>query len=173
MVLMLTLWGCDNLSEPAGKLVGPTDQSNILIIGKGPRGSTIARESDPTVGFVTAEIDKKGGALSIGDHVLYIPAGAVEKPTTFRMRKMPGDIKVGLTATRKTPNDVGHAGFNVPVYLTLSYANGQNMKAIGQLKILWIKPDGSTEAQPSQVKSSDKVVVGELTHFTDFGLGWP
>jgi hypothetical protein len=173
LALTLLLWGCDNLSDPSSKLTGPTDQSNILIIERDADGYTIARETDPAVGVVSALIDQKGGSLSIGEHILTVPAGAVDAPTVFTMSKLQKDIKIGLTATRLLPNDVGHAGFNVPVRLSLSYANAKTVPDADALKVLWLKPDGSQVVQPSQVDETHHDVTGLIYHFTDFGLGWP
>jgi hypothetical protein len=170
LALTLVMWGCDNLSET--KLTGPSDESNILIITKDANGYTIAQETDPAVGIVSASIDENGGSLNIGNHVLTVPAGAVSQPTLFTMTKLVDDIKIGLTATRLLPNDVGHAGFNVPVTLSLSYANAAVPNAEA-LKILWIKPDGSQVVQPSLVDAAGQDVIGTLSHFSDYGVGWP
>ena len=113
--LTMVLWGCESLSENA--LVGPGEKSEILIIETDENGYTTARETDPAVGVVTAIIDRNGGSLNIGNHVLTVPAGAVDYPTTFVMTKLVDEIEVGLTATRLLPNDVGRQGFKVPVKL--------------------------------------------------------
>ena len=106
--LMLVAYGCDTVSESA--LTGPGEKSEILIIERDESGYTVARETDPAVGVVTAIIDRNGGTLNIGNHVLTVPVGAVDGPTTFTMTKLVDEIEVGLTATRLLPNDVGHAG---------------------------------------------------------------
>jgi hypothetical protein len=173
LALMLTVWGCDNLSDSGSRLTGPSEQSDALIKTTGSGGSVIARETDATVGTVAAVIGKRGGVISIGEHMLIVPAGAVDRPTTFQMTKVPGKIEMGLTATQVTPNDVGHAGFNVPVTLVLSYANIEKIQPVRKLKVMWVKADGSTEVMPSQVYTSQKVVYGSLGHFSDYGVGWP
>lgn len=170
--LTLVLWGCESLSENA--LVGPGDKSDILIIEKDANGYTIARETDPAVGVVTAVIDENGGSLNIGNHVLTVPAGAVDAPTTFTMTKLVDDIEVGLTATRLLPNDVGHQGFNVPVRLSLSYANAAQVPAnLADMKVVWVKANGSFEAQPSLVDASGEAVIGELNHFSRYAVAIP
>ena len=60
-------------------------------------------------------------------------------PTTFVMNKLPGEIKVDLTATRLLPNDVGSAGFLKPVRLSLSYADAANVTDPSKLSISWVK----------------------------------
>lgn len=168
--LTLVMWGCESLSENA--LVGPGDRSDILLIDTNEDGYTIARETNPTVGVATAVIDQNGGSLAIGKNVLTVPAGAVDGPTTFTMTKLVNEIEVGLTATRLLPNDVGSRGFNVPLKLSLSYAGATEVPAnAAELKVLWVKADGSIEAQPTAVNTSGKFAVGSLTHFSQYALG--
>jgi hypothetical protein len=167
--LTLVMWGCESLSENA--LMGPGDRSDILIVETDENGYTIARETDPAVGVVTAVIDQNGGSLNIGNHVLTVPAGAVDGPTTFTMTKLVDEIEVGLTATRVLPNDIGRRGFNVPVKLSLSFANASGALDAGDLKVLWVKPNGDLEEQPTVVDSSDEAAVGSLTHFSQYALG--
>ena len=172
LALTLVLWGCESLSENA--LVGPGDKSDILIIETDENGFTRARETDPTVGVVTAVIDQNGGSLNIGNHVLTVPAGAVDAPTTFVMSKLVDEIEVGLTATRLLPNDIGRQGFNVPLRLSLSYANAAEVPAnVNALKVAWVKADGTYEVQSSFVDESGDAVIGELNHFTAYAVVYP
>jgi hypothetical protein len=170
LALTLVMYGCENLSESA--LVGPGEQSEILIVERDAEtGYTVARETDPAVGVVSSIIDEHGGSLSIGNHVLTVPAGAVDAPTTFTMTKLVDEIEVGLVATRLLPNDVGHAGFHVPVSLSLSYASAEEVPAnLADLKIVWVKPNGQMEAQPSAVDAADEAVIGTLSHFSGYAL---
>jgi hypothetical protein len=171
LALTLTLYGCENLSE----ISGPSEKaSEILLIDRDESGYTVARETDPAVGVVTAIIDQNGGSLSIGNHVLTVPVGAVDYPTTFTMTKLVDEIEVGLTATRLLPNDVGRRGFNVPVSLSLSYANATEVPAnASEMKVGWVKADGSIEVQQSQVDPSGEVVVGSLKHFSAYAIVIP
>jgi hypothetical protein len=170
--LTMVLWGCESLSENA--LVGPGDKSDILIIMRDSAGFTIARETDPAVGVVTAEIDENGGSLNIGNHVLTVPAGAVDAPTIFTMTKLVDEIEVGLTATRLLPNDVGSQGFNVPVKLSLSYANAAAVPAnAASMKVVWVKANGQLMAQPTEVDASGAAVIGTLEHFSSYAIAIP
>ena len=74
LALTMVLYGCESLSENA--LVGPGERSEILITTTNGDGYTVARETDPSVGVVSAVIDQNGGALNIGKHSLTVPAGA-------------------------------------------------------------------------------------------------
>ena len=172
LALSMAMVGCDSVQD--GALMGPGSSSEILIITQDENGYTTAVETDPLVGVVTAVIDANGGELNIGPHRLLVPAGAVSHPTTFVMNKLPGEIKVGLTATRLLPNDVGAAGFQKPVRLTLSYENAANVSsdAEGRLQVLWQKVDGSFEAQQSYVDFGENEVRANLNHFSIYTLGW-
>ena len=170
--LTMVLWGCESLSESA--LMGPGEKSDIVIIERDESGYTAVRETDPTVGVVTAIIDQNGGSLNIGNHVLTVPVGAVDAPTTFVMTKLVDEIEVNLTATRLLPNDIGHQGFNVPVRLSLSYANATEIPAdVNVMKVFWKKADGSLEAQPTVVNESSEAVIGSLNHFSGYLVGQP
>jgi hypothetical protein len=173
LALTLVQYGCENL-EPSSALVGPGDTSEILVVNTDQNGYTVARETDPTVGVVSSIIDQNGGSLSIGNHVLTVPAGAVDGPTTFTMSKLVDQIEVGLTATRVLPNDVGSAGFSVPVTLSLSYANAAEVPAnASEMKVGWVKANGSIEVQRSQVDASGEVVIGSLNHFSAYAIVMP
>jgi hypothetical protein len=178
----LLVTGCDNLSDPSSALTGPSDKSDVLITVKTRSGFTIARETDPSVGVVTALIDRNGGALSIGNHVLTVPAGAVDGPTVFTMTKPAGTLKLDLTATSVVPgtrlpslnaNNVGRNGFNVPVSLAISYYNVEGVSDPSKLKVGWVKPNGTVEIQQSQVDVFGKVVVGTLHHFSAYAIVIP
>jgi hypothetical protein len=172
LALSVVMVGCDSVKESA--LVGPGSSSEILIIDRDENGYTTATETDPLVGVVTAIIDSNGGELNIGPHRLLVPAGAVRFPTTFVMSKLPGQIEVGLTATRLLPNDAGRAGFLKPVRLTLSYENAANVTdtAEPELEILWKKADGTYEPQQSYVDQAGDEVVANLNHLSIYTLGW-
>lgn len=175
VALSLLLWSCDNLSEPSGALLGPGDAAHNLVTTTSKDGYTVARESSATAGSVVGVIGESGGKLVLGQHVLEVPAGAVSGPTTFTMSTVVSDeIKVSLTATQVTTNDIGERGFATPVRLTLSYKNASEIPDNEEdLTILWVKLDGSKEPQPSSVDVQGKRVSSPLGHFSDYALGFP
>jgi hypothetical protein len=127
----------------------------------------MVQETDPTVGTVTAVIDEKGGSLSIGGTTLDVPAGAVDGPTTFTVNKPNGELAFDFSATRNTPNDIGSAGFPVPLKLTIDYSDIPN--AMDAPAVIWIKPDGRAEALQTKVDSANKTMTAEVTHFSIYG----
>jgi hypothetical protein len=176
LAVTLVLAGCENTDQ----LTSPTlkqkvGHERVVVTEYGDHGYKMVQETDPTVGTVTAVIDQSGGSLSIGGTTLAIPAGAVSAPTTFTVNKPNGELTYDFTATRETPNDVGSAGFAVPLTLTISYAGvSSEMEAP---VIVWIKPDGNAEALPTVVNAAAQTMSAQVTHFSIYGgadtlLGW-
>lgn len=172
--MSLVLWSCSDLQE--GPLA-PGQADEMLLTYETSSGYTVARETDPSVGVVTATIDEAGGALSIGKHLLHIPAGAVSGATVFTMSKAPGDIKVSLSATSTRmgalPNDVGAKGFQKPLKLSLHYGSSFNDTKARDARIIWLKPLGGTETQATSLDTQGKWVIGSITHFSDYAIGFP
>jgi hypothetical protein len=165
--------GCSDAASSSA-VTGPGEISRVRVVEQLGSGFTIVRETDAATGVVSGEIGSAGGSLSIGNHVLTVPAGAVTEPTLFKMTKEPGEIGFELSATRDEYNDVGHAGFNVPVTLTLSYADGAGVPVdASKLKVVWVKTDGTLAAQPTAVDAENQEAVGLLYHFSRYSLAFP
>ncbi|HEX2166843.1 MAG TPA: hypothetical protein VHG09_06345, partial [Longimicrobiales bacterium] len=117
-----------------------------------------------------------GGLLSILNHVLAVPAGAVDEPTLFSMTVLQnGYVEVELTATPKSLlrrlffwRRIEEVNFNVPVELSLSYANATNVTDPSRLKIMRVNPDGRHEILPSTIDYEKKTVTAELDHFSRY-----
>jgi hypothetical protein len=117
-----------------------------------------------------------GGVLALLNHVLNVPAGAVDEPTLFSMTVLQnGYIEVELTATPKSLlrrlffwRRVEEVNFNVPVELSLSYANATNVTDPSRLKIMRVNPDGRHEILPSIVDLENETVTAELDHFSRY-----
>lgn len=172
IALSVVMAGCDGAKD--GALTGPGSSSEVLITSTDGDGYVTAKETNPTVGVVSAVIDQNGGELRLGKNSLVVPAGAVDAPTTFTMTRADDEIRFDLTATRLLLNDVGAQGFLKPVRLKLSYHDASNVSSSneGTLRILWEKGDGSFEAQQSFVETGIKSVTANLNHFSIYTLGW-
>jgi hypothetical protein len=165
----LVLGGCENTSglTAPSTLEHKIGNERVVITEYGDEGYKMVQETDPTVGTVTAVIDQNGGSLSIGGTRLDVPAGAVSAPTTFTVNKPNGELAFDFSATRNTPNDIGSAGFPVPLKLTIDYSKiPNNMEAPA---VIWIKPDGRAEALQTQVDAENKTMTAEVTHFSIYG----
>lgn len=130
-----------------------------------------------------AVIGADGGYLYSGDHILWVPKGAVDLPTEFKIQvfsPISGDSAVAgvtlkavrISETGDTIN-VGKAGFLKPVILAVSYAETDVVDP-SATKLLWIREPGVVEQVPNQFLYPDKKwVVGYLEHFSEYGIGWP
>lgn len=128
--------------------------------------------------YVEKTIGREGGYVYLDLHYLYVPEGAVNRPTVFRMTTWGnGRIGVDLTATRvgsHRTNDVGHSGFRKPVYLYFSYAHAENAPADPRdIQVVWVKDGGELKPQPTHVFQDHQTAVGVLQHFSDYALAWP
>src|SRR5438309_11781 len=74
---------------------------------------------------VTDTIGPKGGSITVGPHVLFIPAGALKRRVSitaslhFRPRGLTGKTGLQVNAVRFKPK----LKFQAPAYLVRSYAN--------------------------------------------------
>ena len=80
-----------------------------------PESVLLTCEPQPYV-VVTAEIDRKGGLLTVGNHSLKIPQGALSHPVTITMEQVEGPVN----SVRFSPEGLH---FETPAVLTLSYKN--------------------------------------------------
>lgn len=142
-----------------------------MMSAQGSPGLSIVEDSTSGVGGVTAVIDSRGGELKLGNQTLLVPAGAVDAATLFTMKKSSKALRVTLTASREAPNDVGSAGFATPLTLSFRYGNAASLPGDpSDIRIVWIRRDGSFEPQPTTVNLASRVVSGELSHFSDYAL---
>ena len=128
LALATTLAACESVGD-AGALLEPKhEQEQVLISWKLGNGYTVVRETEESVGSVEAVIGSSGGTLVLGGHILFVPQGAVDADTRFRIIKDDGDhVRLRLTASRNGENEIGRRGFNRPVTLMLSYEQAANV----------------------------------------------
>lgn len=168
LALSAALWGCDGATGALGPGGARMDAA------PGGSGYTVVKEKDITVGTVTAVIGVAGGRMTLGKHVLSVPAGAVDAPTTFVMTRVGDDLRFSLTATQLLLNDVGSRGFKAPVTLTISYQDAATPPLDEtKLRIIWIQSATAQQVQASTVDVTGKKVSAGLSHFSDYGLGDP
>jgi hypothetical protein len=120
-------------------------------------------------------IGAAGGRLTLGLHQLMVPAGAVTRPTRFRMSKVFGEqVRIDLTAFNLVTN-AAIDSFPRPVELWLSYrfAHISNTE-LEDVAVLWLKESSEGVEQipvPTRVERRTKHVVGSLTHFSQYAMG--
>ena len=176
-VLALVALGACEQAGDKGLLLEPKHEAEqVLISWKMGNGYTIVSETEESVGKVEAVIGREGGMVTLGKHMLLIPAYAVTAPTTFKMWKEDGDhVRIHLTASRYGNNDVGSRGFNRPVRLMLSYEGAKNLSTAdaASAAVLYVRGDNRVEPLPSLVNYYDRWVGTDLRHFSEYGIGWP
>lgn len=164
---LIGLAGCENASQPFGpEPVGPA----LSLEASGSISWTIL-DGPEEIGGTHALIGAEGGELRLGNQTLIVPAGAVDAPTLFTMKKGGSKLRVTLSASRLEYNDIGAAGFAKPLDLIFSYGNVASLPGDPEdLVIVWIRPDGTYEPQPTTVDTTAKTVTGEISHFSDYAM---
>ncbi len=168
-VLALALSGCETAKGPTEAM--PPQKARF----EGSGSVKLVKGEIPAFS-VSQEIGPSGG-LIVGatGYSLVVPSGAVLQPTVFTFESLSsGYLKVKLTATAvgsSDLNDVGRAGFQVPLTLSLSTAGAEidlNGKGV---TIVWVRPDGVLERMPSSFDLTTKIATGKLTHFSQYAVG--
>ncbi len=168
LAVALVFSACENTDQfTAPSLKQKVGNERVVVTEYGENGYKLVRETDPAVGTVSGVFDQNGGSLSIGGTTLTIPAGAVSAPTTFTINRPDGELTFDFSATQNTANDVGSAGFAVPLSLTISYAGVNG--TVNNPVIVWIKPSGYAEPQPTTVDSTAKTMTAPINHFSVYG----
>jgi hypothetical protein len=168
LAVTLVFAACENTDQlTSPSLHQKAGSERVVVTEYGDQGYKMVQETDPTVGTVTAVIDENGGSLSIGGTTLAIPAGAVSGATTFTVNKPNGELAYDFSATQQTPNDVGSAGFAVPLTLTISYAGvGDRMAAP---VIVYINDRGRVVPLATKVNTAGRTMTAEIRHFSIYG----
>lgn len=105
-----------------------------------------------------------GGTLTVGDHTLSIPAGALEEPVVIVGQSVPSlNVEMDLA-----PDGLS---FDKPVALTLSYGHCGGGAGDGSpYRIVYIDEDGTLEDRPSTDDKVGRRVTGWLDHFSRYAI---
>jgi hypothetical protein len=171
LLITTALGGCETSTAP----VAP----DPLLPEAAPSLSSHRGSYHPVAGTIPqvdlqSVIGPEGGTLGVKGFFLTVPRGAVSAPTVFTFRSHDTGI-VAVTLTASTPgsareNDVGEAGFTVPLTLSLSYDPAGGMPRWSRLVVAWIRPDGTLEPVPSAFNPVQRLIVGRLSHFSQYTL---
>jgi hypothetical protein len=162
----LAIAGCAEQSDPAQRLLQPDAPRAESSAGwKKVAGNMPAFR-------VTGVIDANGGTLGVPGYWVTVPARAVSQPTEFVFESVgEGYLSVRLTATSvgsRQTNDVGEAGFAVPVLLSEQLDAAGGLPQWGRMVIAWERPDGVLDPVPSYFNPPTKVMTGRLSHFSQY-----
>ena len=169
---LVTVAACgDNLSQPT------VLEPQMMTLSVGQQTFTRIEERAPSTSLLSLSriIGLLGGTISVANHSVTVPFGAVTLPTLFTLTYAGnGYVEVDATATITDLLgrilDVGGLGFKKPVTMTLSYARATNVTDPSRLKIVRLNPNGQHEVMPSTVNTWKKTVSAQLDHFSRYAL---
>lgn len=123
---------------------------------------TVFRCETPSYGSVTQTVGRYGGAIKIGPHSLYIPAGALSGPVAITATASAGSqVKVDFQ-----PHGLR---FEEPAILTLSYAHCSSSPS--RPKIVYVNDLLSIlELLPSLNDTYRERVIGRIDHFSGYAF---
>jgi hypothetical protein len=116
---------------------------------------------------VTQTIGPDGGAIQVGVHTLWIPAGAFDTPVTITA-VAPSDT------VRRVQFQPEGLTFLQPAWLTMSYADCNVLGSSLPKRIAYTTADLLLilEYLPSWDDLSGQTVTGQVQHFSDYALAW-
>lgn len=171
LALVPVFTACERAADISGLTEGPT------VAAKPAKGvKVLTRQGVATGGTVYSEWISKGksATLTIGKYQIFIPKGAVRKPTIFRMTVLTDSvIGVSLQAWDNSFQPVTQ--FQVPLRLTLPYdeASDTELQHPDRLLLANIVSNTDTSILELVAPSIDPVnrtITGNITHFSIWSL---
>jgi len=168
-VLMVALVVCVIAScsdrAPTAPPIAPTPDASL--IGDLLRPTGLLQCSALPAASATQTIGPAGGSITVGPHVLKIPAGALSQLTTITATL---DVNRGVNGIRFQPEGLQFAS---SAYLTMSYAN---CNLLGRLLPKRIAYTNNLLDILSYLLSVDnlftKKVTGQVRHFSEYVIAW-
>jgi hypothetical protein len=140
---------------------------NASLIGDLLRPTGLLQCSALPAASSTKTIGSAGGSITVGPHILRIPAGALDKPTTITATL---DTDRGVNGIHFAPEGLQ---FDAPAYLTMSYAN---CNLLGRLLPKRIAYTSNLLDIVEYLLSIDnlwtKKVTGRVNHFSEYVIAW-
>jgi hypothetical protein len=136
----------------------------------------VTRQTVSTSGVVYSQwiSGGKSTTLTIGKYELFVPKGAVKKPTLFRMQVLSGDvIGVSLNAWDNSFQPVTQ--FQAPLRLTLPYDDADFSQFENPSKLLLANIVSDTDTSILELVSPSidpihQTITGNITHFSIWSL---
>ena len=140
---------------------------NASLLGDLLRPTGLLQCSALPAASSTQTVGSAGGSITVGPHILRIPAGALDKPTTITATL---DNDRGVNGIVFAPEGLR---FDSPAYLTMSYAN---CNLLGKLLPKRIAYTTNLLDIVEYLLSIDnlftKKVTGRVTHFSEYVIAW-
>jgi hypothetical protein len=150
---------------PTAPMTAPAPDASL--IGDLLRPTGLLQCSALPAASTTQTIGPEGGSITVGPHVLVIPAGALKQPTTITGTL---DVNRGVNGIRFQPEGLQFAS---SAYLTMSYAN---CNLLGRLLPKRIAYTTSLLDVVEYLLSLDnlwtKKVTGRVPHFSEYVIAW-
>jgi hypothetical protein len=167
--LMVALFVCVIAScsdrAPTAPLTAPAPDASL--IGDLLRPTGLLQCSALPAASTTQTIGPAGGTMTIGPHVLRIPAGALAQPTTITGTL---DTGRGVNGIRFQPEGLQ---FDRSAYLTMSYANCSLLGKLLPKRIAYTNNLlGILEYLLSLDNLFGKNVTGQVKHFSEYVIAW-
>ncbi|HEY0671442.1 MAG TPA: hypothetical protein VGD27_04195 [Longimicrobiales bacterium] len=172
LVLTPIFTACERAADINGITADPMPAT---VAFKSAEVRVVTRVVGGTTGYAISDYvtRNKTATLQVGKYQLYVPRGAVKKPTRFMMVVLDSAfIGVRLYAFDKEWKPVTH--FHVPVELTLPYdeASADEIRA-GELRIANVVSETDPtilELVSAEVDADSQTVTGSLYHFSVWTL---
>ena len=163
-LVVCVIASCSDRAPTAPTTVPAPDAS---LIGDLLRPTGLLQCSALPAASATQTIGPEGGSIAVGPHVLRIPAGALDNPTTITATL---DNDRGVNGVRFQPEGLQ---FDTPAYLTMSYAN---CNLLGRLLPKRIAYTSDLLDILEYLLSLDnlftKRVTGQVKHFSEYVIAW-
>lgn len=179
VLTLIAFAGCADRNTATESNVAPSFSRNgrsaTLLEGQLPYAPPVEKVIGAGGGILVLRGPDRGGAPTY--HALYVTPGAVKENTLFTMEL--GDARyagVELRAYRISDShgrgeEVGHLGFQRPLYLTLSYAWAEQPVNPNRLTVVHVI---GGQIQPERIRTmpwrANKTVVGEIRHFSRYNI---
>ena len=167
--LMVALVVCviASCSDRAPTAPAPVSAPDESLIGDLLKPTGLLQCSALPAASVTQTIGPAGGSITVGPHVLRIPAGALDQPTAITATL---DNNRGVNGIRFAPEGLQ---FDTPAYLTMSYANCNLLGKLLPKRIAYTTDLlGVVEYLLSLDNLFAKKVTGRVPHFSEYVIAW-
>lgn len=173
---LLLVASCDSMDKIGSPNVTPqlqTAQFEPALVDGALSGTPVEVQGTigPEGGWVVMQ--GEGVHQAPAAHMLWVPPGAVDRPTLFTIRSASSEHTiVDLTAMQEINGrmvNVGRNGFAKPVMLGLSYA-GLKISDLENLTITYLPQTGAPETMRSSVSPRAQMITASLTHFSRYAI---
>ena len=173
LLLLAPLYtGCEQMSD----ISGVTErEATAPAAAEKPKFVKVLMRYTPAQGGTVASdwvTSGKSTTLTFGKYELFIPKGAVRKPTFFRMTVLSGTvIGVSLEAWDNQLNKVSE--FRVPLRLTIPYDEAHIYDPNCKLVLANIVSESDLtvlDVEQASINPSNETVTGNITHFSLWSL---